>query len=268
MIACTASSGTTWPTGTSKLPRPQPNKQLLAYLLETTLIMAHPFAPFITETIWQTLKWENDSLLAAKIQRKIISHDKKKAAEFADIKAVVTEARYITKAVGVKDAVLCYTDDPFLSDNAAIIRHMAGLRDVLQTKPGEPGVGGTKETGGLYLTGTKHHCWLNISQAAAQKYLREIQVKQGQYINLEKQLRSRLDNKAYVKNAPKEVVAQTKEQLKDTKDRLAALESEMERFTITPTVQPGDDTGTTGAVIPPRVNRLGGRLQDLAGALG
>ena len=39
----------------------EPNKQLLAYLLETVLILAHPFAPFVTETIWQTLAWEGDS---------------------------------------------------------------------------------------------------------------------------------------------------------------------------------------------------------------
>jgi valyl-tRNA synthetase len=216
----------------------QPNKQLLAYLLETTLILAHPFAPFITETIWQTLKWENDTVLAGKLQRKVIGYDAKLAADFADIKAVVTESRYITGTLGVKDAMLCHTGDPFLRDNAAIIRHMAGLKDVLQTKPGEPGVGGTKETGGLFLTGTKHRAWLNISQEAAQKYLREIQVKQGQYVNVEKQLLARLDNKAYVKNAPKEVVAQTRQQLQDTKNRLAALEAEMERFTITPTVRP------------------------------
>jgi valyl-tRNA synthetase len=57
-------------------------------------------------------------------------------------------------------------------------------------------------------------------------------------VNIEKQLRARLDNKAYVKNAPKEVVEQTKQQIKDAKNRLAALEAEMERFTITPTEPP------------------------------
>ncbi|HSX36564.1 MAG TPA: valine--tRNA ligase, partial [Patescibacteria group bacterium] len=34
-----------------------PNKPLLAYVLEAVLTLAHPFAPFVTETIWQTLAW-------------------------------------------------------------------------------------------------------------------------------------------------------------------------------------------------------------------
>src|SRR6266852_3059946 len=41
----------------------EPNVPLLAYGLEVILILAHPFAPFVTETIWQTLGLEGDSIL-------------------------------------------------------------------------------------------------------------------------------------------------------------------------------------------------------------
>ncbi|HEV2412403.1 MAG TPA: valine--tRNA ligase, partial [Candidatus Saccharimonadales bacterium] len=47
-----------WYIEASKL---EPNDSVLAYSLETILKLVHPFAPFVTETIWQTLKWE-DSL--------------------------------------------------------------------------------------------------------------------------------------------------------------------------------------------------------------
>ena len=33
----------------------QDNPDMLAWVLETSLKIAHPFAPFVTETIWQTL---------------------------------------------------------------------------------------------------------------------------------------------------------------------------------------------------------------------
>src|SRR5699024_7143843 len=35
------------------------NPGMLAWVLETSLRIAHPFAPFVTETIWQTLSWKN-----------------------------------------------------------------------------------------------------------------------------------------------------------------------------------------------------------------
>ncbi|MBS0555438.1 MAG: valine--tRNA ligase, partial [Proteobacteria bacterium] len=61
-----------WYVETSKT---QPDKTLLAYLLERVLVLAHPFAPFVTETIWQTLDWENGSVLAARVRGKIIDND-------------------------------------------------------------------------------------------------------------------------------------------------------------------------------------------------
>jgi valyl-tRNA synthetase len=42
----------------------QPNQAMLAYILEASLKLTHPFAPFVTETVWQVLSWEADSLLA------------------------------------------------------------------------------------------------------------------------------------------------------------------------------------------------------------
>ena len=35
-----------------------PNLPLLQHCLESILTIAHPFAPFVTETIWQTLGWK------------------------------------------------------------------------------------------------------------------------------------------------------------------------------------------------------------------
>ena len=43
----------------------QDNPHLLAWVLDTSLKLAHPFAPFVTETIWQTLSWHNDLLISA-----------------------------------------------------------------------------------------------------------------------------------------------------------------------------------------------------------
>jgi len=48
----------------------EPNLPLLTFVLEAVLALAHPFAPFVTETIWQTLEWEKDSISTSPRRRR------------------------------------------------------------------------------------------------------------------------------------------------------------------------------------------------------
>jgi valyl-tRNA synthetase len=201
----------------------EPNKPMLMYVLENVLIVAHPFAPFVTETIWQTLAWEGDTLLASKTYGAIVNADQKKAADFDEIKNIISETRFITKTLKVAGATLYYSDVPFLTDNAGIIKRLARLHNVTEVRDGA----------GIYLTGTKHRAWLDIDPSTARAYASELE---GKLINQSaaiKRLEDRLANKNYVKNAPKAVVEQTKDQLKDAQDLLKTLEEEKSRFSAT-----------------------------------
>lgn len=198
----------------------EPNKALLAYLLEQILVLAHPFAPFLTETIWQTLAWEQDSILASRLLPKIIGSDSGQAADFEEIQAIVTETRFILNALKVSGATLYYTDVPFLRDNAEIIKRMARLKSVTEVRAGN----------GLYLTSTKHRCWLDIDAGTAHNYLKELEGKRAQQEASIKQLEARLANKNYVQGAPKEVVNQTKDQLLAAQELLETINREAERF--------------------------------------
>ncbi|MDL2363485.1 MAG: valine--tRNA ligase [Patescibacteria group bacterium] len=205
----------------------EPNISLLAYVLENVLLIAHPFAPFLTETIWQTLAWENDSVLAGKQLRTILRSDSKEAAAFQEVQAIVTEIRFITSAMKVSGVSLHYSDAPFIWEHNQIIQRLARLKEVSEAE--------SQNNDGLYLTSSKQRCWLDIDTATAQNYLRELQAKEGRQIAVIKQLEGRLGNESYVKNAPKEVVEQTKQQLQEAQDLLSTLEVETQRFTITPT---------------------------------
>ena len=199
----------------------EPNKPLLAYILEQILIIAHPFAPFLTETIWQTLKWEDGTLLTTRTYEKIIGHDKHKAANFEEIRTIVTEVRFILNALKVSGATLYYTDVAFLADNSATIKRLARLKNVTEVQDGN----------GLYLTSTKHRTWLDIDSATAKAYLVELEGKIAKQKASIEQLDKRLSNKEYVQNAPKQVVEQTKDSLKAAKELLVTIEEEAERFT-------------------------------------
>lgn len=200
----------------------EPNKPLLAYVLEQILVLAHPFAPFLTETIWQTLSWEGDSLLAAREQTDIIKSDRGQATDFEEIKAIVTEVRFIMNALKVSGITLYYTDIPFLRDNAEIIKRLGRLQAVSEVRDGT----------GLYLTSTKYRCWLDIDVGTAKAYVKELEGKRTEQTKVIEQLEGRLANKNYVKNAPHEVVGQTKDQLKEAQELLATLDQEIKRFDV------------------------------------
>lgn len=198
----------------------RPNKPLLAAVLEALLTLAHPFAPFVTETIWQTLAWEKDSLLATRKFVELPAGDKKKAANFQEIQNIITEVRAIMNALKVSGVTLYYTDVPFLAENAELIKRMARLKGVSEVESGN----------GMYLTTTKYRCWLDIDPSTAKAYTKELDAKRQAQEDTIKRLESRLANTSYVDNAPKEVVEQTKQQLSDAKEQLDKLWAEYKRF--------------------------------------
>ncbi len=198
----------------------QTNKSLLAYLLEAVLTLAHPFAPFVTETIWQTLAWEDGTILATRELLKIPKSDAKQASNFAEIQAIVTEVRFITKALRVSGSTLYYAAVPFLSENAEIIKSLGRLQAVTEVSDGS----------GLNLTSTKYNCWLDIDKGTARTYLTELEGKRDKQLQSIKQLEGRLSNKSYVDNAPTKVVEQTKDQLTEAKELLESIEQEAKRF--------------------------------------
>lgn len=197
-----------------------PNIPVLAYVLESILLLAHPFAPFVTETIWQTLKWEGDGVLASLEAKAMHSGDSKQAAVFEEIKNIIVEARFIVNALKVAGATLYYTDVPFIRDNAETIRRMARLQGVTEVSDGT----------GLFLTTTSARCWLDIDQDTAKAYLGELRDKQAKQQAVIAQLEGRLSNDSYVKNAPSHVVDQTKEQLAEARVLAESLQREFERF--------------------------------------
>jgi len=197
------------------------NKALLAHTLEAILTIAHPFAPFLTETIWQTLSWTPNTVLASgEWPANIPASDKKRAHALESVKEIVSEARAIMKAVGVSKTNLYYTDAPLITTNAGLIARLARLEHVEENT----------SAGGVRLTQTKLEARLDISENVAKKYLGKLAEQEQAETEAMKRLESRLGNKSYVANAPEAVVAQTRQQLEAVKARLDNLKLEMKRF--------------------------------------
>lgn len=196
------------------------NPGILAFALESILTIAHPFAPFVTETIWQTLAWAPNQILATTKWPQIPTADTAKAHNFTDIKAVIAEARAIMKAVGVNKTTLTYTDAPVIEANQQLIKQLARLESVAY---------GTQKDG-IKLTGTSYNVRLGVSREDATAYTNKLAVHHDDVTKQIKNLEARLANKNYVANAPKAVVEQTREQLEESKTQLLTIKEEQKRY--------------------------------------
>lgn len=196
------------------------NKGVLAYSFETILKLAHPFAPFVTETIWQTLKWESDSLLAVSSWPKPQKGDVKRAREFADIQAMVSEIRLISTLTGASKPRLYHAGDAFVAEHAELIKKLANLSDIKEVSEGS----------GLHLTATKHQAWLDLDRATIERFSEQLADKIAATQKTIAQLEGRLGNASYVDKAPKKLVDETKQQLKDAQELLIKQQSEHDRF--------------------------------------
>lgn len=199
-----------------------PNHGLLAYFLESLLKLAHPFAPFLTETIWQTLKWEHDSLLiTASWPKMTLKTDPSLAKEFEIAKSVVTECRTVMANLGLTKPVLGYTDSAFIDEHKGLITRLARLY----------GAEKSNKQVGLRLTSVPFNAWIQVDSETAKQYLSKLEEKQtAEAVNVER-LQGRLSNKSYVANAPKKLVAETHAQLIASDARLKQITAEIDSFT-------------------------------------
>jgi valyl-tRNA synthetase len=199
------------------------NLGLLAYVLEATLKLAHSFAPFVTETIWQTLAWEDGTFLAVQRWPEVIAANSAESQKFEDIKGIVSEARHIISVLNLRKPHLYYQYADAVVEQVGLILKLANLGGVTETK--------AEQQQGLRLTSTdKYAAWLEVDKATAHSYLNKLmeehRVRQANINNLGK----RLDNKGYLEKAPEAIVRQTRTQLQEEQSLLKTLEEELANF--------------------------------------
>lgn len=197
------------------------NASVVVHGLETVLKLAHPFAPFVTETIWQTASWTGNSLLITSKWPTPPNVDDKKANIFEELKNIISEIRYIKSTLKVSgDVIVYHTGDNLIQEHAGLIKHLANVSDIREVEDGY----------GLNLIGTKRRVWLDIDRETARHFVTELSVKIGAQEQLIKNLEGRLANKSYIKNAPKHLVDETKDQLKEAREALEKIRAEHKRF--------------------------------------
>ena len=200
------------------------NPPVLAYVLETCLKLAHPFAPFVTETIWQSLSWTDDLLADEKWGDYAIC-DIKQREKFGQIIKLVEEIRFVEANIPEhkqKDRLI-YGDDALIRENADLIRGLAKLEEVRELTDKEQEKLAEGESVGLRLANSGRVAWLDIDEKTIERYgvnlRKRVEETRGEIAQLE----ARLENKTYIEKAPAELVEESRAQLalkRDILDRL------------------------------------------------
>jgi valyl-tRNA synthetase len=194
------------------------NPAMLAWVLDTSLKLAHPFAPFVTETIWQALSWHNDLLITSTWPTPK-DCDEIAAAEFEQLQALVVEARYVTAELpGNQRYRLLYQQDSLIADNADLIKHLARLKDI------QP----VDQARGLRLAASNREAWLDVDEETLYEHQTNLEVRLAETRQFITTLEGRLANETYISKAPAQLVEESRTQLEAHKALIERLAIELD----------------------------------------
>ena len=198
------------------------NVSLLKTTLETILIALHPFAPFVTEAIWQNLSWTEGFIAAAKWPARF-EFDPISAEQFENIRIIVSEVRTTLQALpgtnNAKKYSLLYDNDSLVNDNQLIIRTLTKV-PTINSLDGAPR--------GLRLALANHELYLDVPENIVKEYknnLTERILSVGRELDA---LNLRMSNPNYIERAPAHLVKETTDQIKEKEALISRLKTELE----------------------------------------
>ena len=198
------------------------NRPLLSWVLATSLKIAHPFAPFVTETIWQTLNY-TDGILMREAWPTPEKFDPIAAEQFEQLKLLVAEGRWvIAELPGNKKYRLLYGNDSLIADNQDIIKHLMRLEAIEHTD----------QPRGLRLAAANREAWLDIDSETLYQHQENLEMRLAEARQKLAGLKKRLENPTYVEKAPAHLVEETREQLAEQEKIITRLVSELEVISL------------------------------------
>ena len=198
------------------------NIPLLKKTLEIILIALHPFAPFVTEAIWQNLSW-TDGFIATANWPKKLKYDAISAAQFESLIAIVSEVRGTLQALpgtnNSKKYALLYDNDSLVEDNLLLIRTLTKV-PAINALEGAPR--------GLRLALANHELYLDVPAEVVKAYkdsLTEKILAVGRELDA---LNARMMNPNYVERAPEHLVKETKDGIKEKEALISRLKTQLD----------------------------------------
>jgi len=203
------------------------NKFVLKKVFEASLIILHPFMPFVTEELWQTFRGDSDSILNSNFPLDIEGSsliDEVSLKEVELLKEVIKSIRNLKNEFSLlvnKDAELFFTSEKeenkeIIDKNTDTILRLAKIKSfIFSDSPPNNSVTSNVQDLNIYLP---------IQEISNVK--KEVEIKQKKLEKSEaelKRLKDRFESNDFKSNAPSEVILETKE-------RILVIEKEIEQL--------------------------------------
>ncbi|MBR0415864.1 valine--tRNA ligase [Candidatus Saccharibacteria bacterium] len=199
------------------------NAGLLKVTLEAILKMLHPFAPFVTEAIWQNLSW-TEGLLISERWPVDFKFDPISAENFEKLSNIVFVTRSTLQALSEAhkgfsktNTVMLFGDDSLVDDNQVLVQRLSGVSAVISTG-GQPR--------GLRLPVANHEVYLDVSPEVVADYATALE---GKILAVGRELdglNMRMMNPNYVDKAPAELVNETRKLIAEKEELIERLKRE------------------------------------------
>jgi valyl-tRNA synthetase len=218
-------------------------QNVLAYVLDVTLRLLHPFVPFITEGIFKKLNeiaplrvlqglpqiQQSDALIVAKWPDKLDTLiDEKAESEITLVQNAIRTIRDIRsnrnilpKKMLVVSAKSNKQSIDILNSNAALIRQLAVLKefstDVNLSKPANAAVAITEDSTEIYV-----HDAIDVEAERKRLEKQKLQIE-----NSKKSIEGKLKNENFVNKAKPQVVQQAREKLNQLSEQLQTVKKHL-----------------------------------------
>ncbi|MDA9182210.1 valine--tRNA ligase [Saprospiraceae bacterium] len=202
-------------------------------LLEQISIILHPFMPFITEEMWHSIREraDGDDCIISTYPTKV-SYDKSLIKDIDQLKDIVSNTRDIRNKNGIKmtDSIPLYA---VKSEKMDRLLRIDGLKD-LAAKMGHLEAihlsDDNKVSGVGFISGTESFVFGVSLEINVEAEVLEIESEIKRLTGFIGGIEKKLSNKRFVSGAPETVVNSEKKKLEDGKEKIANLQSNIERL--------------------------------------
>lgn len=185
------------------------NPSVLIYVLETILKLAHPFAPYVSEVIWQQMSWQKQNLITSAWPQP--GERYADAAVFEQLRQVVGQIRHLKSEAGVVGVVEIAGQADFLAETDG--------REAFERLSGTKLVGNQASQLNHSLRLGSYDLYLGLTEQQQKQASQALQKRLADQRSYLARLEAKLANTAFVASAPAAVVA-------DTRARQATAETE------------------------------------------